>query len=121
MDFLHISGFDVSPGKSREFQEWFKANLSALSNRAPDGIELVGAYASMFSSEKQTGQYKMIWRMDSYGAQDRFAAAINDDAELARLLGELWSFQDDRLGAGESVELLKSVLDIAIWGDFPEE
>ena len=121
MDFLHISGFDVPPGKSREFQEWVQANSAALSNHAPDGIELVGAYASMFSSEKQTGHIKMVWRLDSYGAMDRFAAAIRDDEELARLLDEFGSFHDVRLGAGESVELLKSVSDITIWADYPEE
>ena len=121
MEFLHISGFDIPPSKSLEFQEWVQANSVALSNRAPDGIELVGVYASMFTSEKQSGHYKLVWRLDSYGAMDRFAAAARDDAELARLLDELGSFYDVRLGVGESVELLKSVSDITIWADYPEE
>jgi hypothetical protein len=121
MDFLIIGGFDVPPGKSLEFQAWVKENSAALSNHAPEGIELVGIYASMFASEKKSGQYKSVWRMDSYGAMDRFAAAAREDSEFARLLDELGSFTDVRLGAGESSELLKSVSDITIWADYPEE
>jgi hypothetical protein len=52
---------------------------------------------------------------------DRFAAAAREDSEFARLLDELGSFTDVRLGAGESSELLKSVSDITIWADYPEE
>ena len=121
MDFLAITGFDVKPGKSRELQEWARANSAALSANAPDGIELVGIYAAMFSSEKQTGHYRIIWRMDSYGAMDRFAAAVPGNPELARLMDELDSFTDYRLGTGSSNELLKSVADTTIWGDDLEE
>lgn len=121
MEFLVISGMDVEPGKSRELQEWVRANSAALSDNAPEGIELVGIYATMFSSEKLTGHYRIIWRLDSYGGMDRFAAAIPQNVELARLLDELESFTDNRLGAGTSNELLKSVADTTIWGDFPDE
>lgn len=117
MEFLAISGMDIEPGKSREFQEWVRANSTALSDNSPSGIELVGIYASMFSSEKQAGQYRIVWRLDSYGAMDRFSAAVPENAELARLLDELDSFTDQRLGTGFSNELLKSVADITIWGD----
>ena len=121
MDFLVINGFNIPPGKSREFQEWVRANSAALSKAAPEGIELIGVYSSMFSSEKNSGQYKTIWRMDSYGAMDRFAAAAGSDSELTRLLEEFGSFSDVRLGADYSSELLKSVADITIWADNPEE
>jgi hypothetical protein len=121
MDFLAVSGFDVKPGKSRELQEWVRANAVALSANSPEGIELIGIYASMFSSEKQAGHYRTIWRLDSYRAMDRFAAAIPGNPELARLLDELDSFSDNRLGAGSSNELLKSVADTTIWGDFQDE
>ena len=120
MDFLNIGGFDVKPGKSRELQQWVQANAEALSANAPEGIELVGIYATMFSSEKLTGHYRMVWRLDSYGAMDRFAAAIPENPELARLFDELDSFIDDRLGTGSSSELLKSVADTTIWGDIPD-
>jgi hypothetical protein len=96
MDFLIISGRDVPSGKNREFQEWVRDNSEALSK-------------------------KTIWRLDSYGAMDQFAAAAGEDSEFARLLDEFGAFGDVRVGADFSGELLKSVADITIWGDYPEE
>ena len=85
------------------------------------GIELVGIYAAMFSSQRHAGDYRLVFRLDSYGAMDRFSAAMGEDKELARLMDELGSFGDVRLGADSSDELLKSVADITIWADHPEE
>lgn len=113
MDFLSIQGFNVRPGKNLEFQEWVRANTAALSNALPEGVELVGIYSTIFSSEKHSGQ------LDSYGAQDRLAGS--DSPELARLFAEALSFGDVRLGADFSNELLKSVADVTIWADYPEE
>lgn len=121
MDFLVTNGFDVTPGKNRDFQEWVRKNAAALNDSAPEGIELVGIYASIFGSEKDSGFYKAFWRMDSYGAMDRYAAAAGDESDFARLLEELGAFGDFRIGAGYSSELLKSVSDITIWADIPEE
>ena len=121
MDFLNIGGFDVPPGKSREFQAWVQNNFAALAAATPEGSELLGIYASMFSSEKESGSFKIVTRMDSYGAMDNFAAAAGQNAEFARLLEEFGSFGDVRLGSNWSNELLKSVSDITIWADNPEE
>ncbi len=121
MELISIFGFDVPPGKNIEFQAWVRANVAALSEGAPEGTELVGIYASMFGSEKHSGQYKIIWRKDSYGAIDRFAAAAGEESEFARLLAELGSFNDVRPEADWSNELLKSVSDITIWADISEE
>ena len=74
----------------------------------------------MVSTEKHSGQYKVIWRLDSFDALDRLAAAI-ENPEFARLAGEAISFGDVRLGADGSNELLKSVADITIWADYPEK
>ena len=121
MDFLNVSGFSVLPGKNLELQAWVRANSAALAQAMPEGIELVGIYAAMFSSEKHSGDYRLIFRLDSYGAMDRFSAAMGEDKELARLMDELGNFGDLRLGADRSDELLKSVADITIWADHPEE
>ena len=121
MEFLTVGGFNVRSGQNIEFQKWVIANAAAPSENTPDGIELVGIYAAVFSSEKNSGFYKTIWRLDSYGALDRFAAAAGEDSEFARLLNELGSFGDARLGASFSGELLKSVSDVTIWADVPEE
>jgi hypothetical protein len=121
MDFLNIYGFDVPPGKTREFQAWVKENFDALAAAMPKGNQLLGIYATMFSSEKESGSFKIITRMDTYGAMDGFAAAAGQNTEFARLLEEFGSFGDNRLGANFSSELLKSVSDITIWSDNPEE
>lgn len=121
MDFLNICGFSVLPGKNLAFQEWVRANSAALAEAQPDGIEFVGIYATMFTSEKHSGEYKIIFRLDSYGAMDRFTTAMNEDPRLARLMDELGRFFDVRLGVDHSDELLKSVADITIWADYPEE
>ena len=121
MDFLNIGGFSVPPGKNREFQAWVRANSAALAQAMPKGIELVGIYASVFSSEKHSGGYKVVFRLDSYGAMDRFAAAMGENPELARLMDEVFKFGDVRLGADNSRELLKSVADLTIGADYPEE
>ena len=121
MDFLVVNGFDVTPGKNVEFQKWAQANTQALNESTPDGISLVGVYATMFGSEKESGQYKSVWRMTSYGDMDKFAAAAGEGGEFGRLLDEMGSFGDFRIGANWSSELLKSVSDITIWADNPEE
>ena len=121
MDFLNVGGFSVLPGKSLEFQAWVRANSAALAQAMPEGTGLVGIYATMFSSEKHSGGYKAVWRLDSYGALDRFVAAMGENPELARLMDELGKFGDVRLGADYSSELLKSVADVTIWADYPEE
>lgn len=120
MDFLNISGFDVPPGKNVEFQAWVRANSAALAAAMPEGVGLVGIYAAMFASERHGGDYRIILRLDSYGAMDRFSAAMGEAGELARLMDELGNFGDVRLGAGHSDGLLKSVADITIWADHAE-
>ncbi len=120
MEFLNISGFSIPPGKSRDFQAWVRANSDALAKAAPEGIELVGIYAAIFSSEKASGAFKIVWRHQSYGDMDRFSEAAAQEGEFSRLLDELGAFTDVRLGAHSSNELLKSVSDISIWADYPE-
>jgi len=121
MDFLEIGGFSVPAGKSLEFQRWVRTNSASLGRAMPEGTELVGIYATVFSSEKGSGDYRLVFRLDSYASLDRFSAAMAEDSEFSRLMGELGDFGDVRLGADHSDELLKSVADVTIWGDHPEE
>lgn len=121
MDFLLIGGGNVVPGKLREFQAWVRANSASLRKlTAENGYELVGVYSSMFTSEKHSGNCKLVWRLDSYGGMDRMAAAPTKSPELARLLDELDAFFDVRVGTDWSGELLKSMADVTITSDHPE-
>lgn len=122
MDFLLIVGFDTLPGKAINFQKWVQENSNKLAEAAPEGVTLVGIYASMYySGYRKDGLGKIIWRLDSYGAQDNFAKAAAGDTEFSKLLNELGSLRDVRSSAGFSTELLKSVKDLSIWADIPEE
>jgi hypothetical protein len=121
MDFLEITGFSVPSGKNIEFQAWVQANSDALGRSLPEGIELVGVYAARFTSQRDAGDYRLILRLDSAAALDRFSDAMKQGKDLTRLMGELWDFADVRLEAGASDELLKSVLDVMIWADHPED
>ncbi|MCH8908745.1 MAG: hypothetical protein IH840_16795 [Candidatus Heimdallarchaeota archaeon] len=87
MDFLKIYGLDIIPGKFGEFQKWVNENEKALSDATPEGIELLDIYVSVYySADKKMGRVKVIFRMDSHGAEDRFAAATAvRDSKLARL------------------------------------
>ncbi len=118
MNFLYIVGFDVPPQKEREFQKWVQANSQAFHEALPEGLALLGIYSDIFSSEKESGRYKLMVRMDSYGAIDRLAASNNP--KLAQLLKELGDFNDVRIGAHSSSSLMKTVADIVIWEDYSE-
>jgi len=121
MDFLLIGGGNVIPGKMREFQTWVRANSGTLGKLAAEhGYHLVGIYVSIFTSEKHSGACKTVWRLDSYGALDRMAAAAAKPSDLSRLIEEMDGFFDVRLGADWSGELLKSVADATITSDYPE-
>ena len=41
-------------------------------------IRFLGTFITVFTSEKQSGFYKTYLELDSYGAQDRLAAATKD-------------------------------------------
>jgi hypothetical protein len=121
MDFLLIGGGNVIPGKMREFQTWVRANSATLAKLAAEhGYQLVGVYVSIFTSEKHSGACKTIWRLDSYGALDRMAAATSKPSDLSRLIDEMDGFFDVRIGSDWSGELLKSVSDATITSDHPE-
>jgi hypothetical protein len=78
MDFIADFGFDVKQGKGREFQHWMSENESTFAAACPDGVEYIGTYAVIYSSEKHAGGYRQFFRFDSYGAQDTLAAAMKE-------------------------------------------
>ena len=57
----------------------------------------------------------MTYRLDSYGAQDRMAAAMAEAGEFARLQAELGEFMDVERGANRSHGLLERVTDAVLW------
>ena len=118
MDFVFEYGFDVKKGKSKQFQEWMRANEERLAKGAPAGWEYIGTYAAVISTEKEAGEFRQLWRMESYGAQDAFAAAMSEGGEFAQAMDEMSTeFIDDERGAPFSQSIMKSVTDLSIWGE----
>ena len=115
MDFISEFGFDVQQGRSREFQAWLAENEEKLAAACPDGVEYMGTYAAIFSSEKEAGQYRGFYRLDSYGAQDNFAAALKDGGMFASLIEQATGFLDFDRGANWSRGLHKRVTEASIW------
>jgi len=115
MDFIADFGFDVKQGKGREFQQWMSENESAFAAACPDGVEYIGTYGVIYSSEKHAGGYRQFFRFDSYGAQDRLAAAMKEDDAFATLMDQWGDFVDDERGADWSNGLYKAVTDLSMW------
>jgi hypothetical protein len=69
------------------------------------------------NTEKTSGSCRAIFRMDSYGAQDKWSAAVKDGGTFARLMDEMAHFIDQRNEANQSTLMLRRVSDAAIWGE----
>jgi hypothetical protein len=117
MEFISQFGFDVKKGQAQDFQRWLSENESKVAAACPSGVEYVGTYAVMYSSEKHSGGYRQLFRLDSYGAQDAFAAAMKEGGEFAKLVEEMTEFVDQEREADWSNGLYKAVTDASMWGE----
>jgi hypothetical protein len=117
MDFIAEFGFDVKKGKARDLQRWLSENESKLAAACPSGVEYIGTYTVVQTSEKRAGAYRQLLRLDSYGAQDTLAAAMKEGGEFADLFEELSQFVDQEREADWSSGLYKAVTDASIWGE----
>ncbi|MGH9195390.1 MAG: hypothetical protein ACRD1T_06590, partial [Acidimicrobiia bacterium] len=86
MNFIMEFGFDVKEGKSQEFQQWLSGNEEKLAAEAPEGSEYLGTYVAIFSSDRKGGSWRQYWRLESYGAQDKFSEAMKQGGTFARLI-----------------------------------
>jgi len=118
MDFIAEQGFDVKKGQSAEFQQWLVDNEAELASACPEGVEYMGTFANIFSSEKGSGSYRRLWGMESYGAMDNFANAMKEGGTFARLVDAEERFHVDPEDGGEWSNILsRRVTTAAFWGD----
>lgn len=117
MDFIAEFGFDVKKGQARDFQRWLSENESKVAAACPSGVEYVGTYTVIYSSEKHAGGYRQLLRMESYGSQDTLAAAMKEGGAFANLIEEMNKFVDEDREADWSNGLYKAVTDASIWGE----
>jgi hypothetical protein len=111
--FIFEFGFDVKQGKAHEFQKWLSENESKLAGAYPSGVEYIGTFGVVFTSEKQSGGFRLLLRLDSYAAQDALAAAMRE-GDLATLYAETSQFVDQDRGANWSNGLYKAVTDLSM-------
>ena len=115
MRFIQLQGFCVKLDKQEAFQKWLVANEERIKKSYPTGTEYGGVYAAVFTSEKGAGDYYWLDILDSYAAQDRFAAAGKDEtSDYAKVGDEFIQFLDADRSAGYSKILLKAVADATI-------
>lgn len=117
MNFLHEWGFDVKEGRSQEFQKWLTDNEEKLALESPEGCEYFGTFAAVHTSEKNSGAFRTIFRMNSYAGQDAFSAAMKEGGAFARMMEELTSYMDQSNNSNWSEHMLRRVSDTAIWGE----
>jgi len=118
MHFISEQGFDVKKGQSAEFQQWLVDNEAELASACPEGVEYLGTFANVFSSEKGSGSFRTLWALVSYGALDRFTDAIKEGGTFARLVDAMAKFGLDYVDGGDWSNILsRRVTTAAIWGD----
>jgi hypothetical protein len=116
MRFIQEFGYTVKLGQEEAHQKWLAENEPAIAAAAPAGVKYLGTFATVYTSEKQSGFYKAYWELDSYGAMDRMAAANKDaDSDFGRLNRDASQFGDYDLAAPWSNGLYKAVVDASIW------
>lgn len=101
-----VWGYDVPREHGEKFAAWLRDNEAALGDAAPKGVHYRGTYAVFSTTEKRTGQYRTIWGYDSLNALQGMYAAMAEQGDFARLLGQLNDFRDHDRDADHSQEIL---------------
>jgi hypothetical protein len=122
MEFITEDGYQVKPGMDEEYQQWVIDHAAEFRASLPEGIEYIGTYVTVFSSDQASGGWRDLFRIDSYGALDRWAAAAKDpDSVFGRLARESSRFVDlDRSPERWTHNLYKSAVDATVI-DVPKE
>ena len=116
MRFIQEFGFSVKVGQEEAHQQWMLENEEKLAKAHPEGIRYIGTFATVFTTDKQSGGYRTFVELDSYAAMDRLAAAAKDpSSEFGRLNREWSAFGDYDHGAPWSQALHKAVVDATVW------
>ncbi|HEX5327118.1 MAG TPA: hypothetical protein VFW75_10660 [Acetobacteraceae bacterium] len=99
-------GYDVEYDRARQFQRWLQDNEPALASSAPKGVTYRGTYAVFAESDLSLGSYRTVWGFDSFdGLQAMHGLCSQAGSQFARLVDELNSFRDRRIGAGSSQQI----------------
>ncbi len=115
MRFMREYGFCVKVGRDEEFQRWLMAHEAEIAASYPEGVQYLGTFVTIFTTDKHGGDYRTFEIHDSYAAQDRLAATMKDSAtRFSQLWREANSFIDPKRPGDWSNELYKAVVDATV-------
>lgn len=116
MSLMMEQGFNVKRGREEAFQKWTADNDAALKEKTPPGVQYLGTFIVALSSEKHTGEYRALWRLESYAAFDVMAESARDPkSDWGRLNREVTEFMDLPIGAEYSFALYRPLIEAVIW------
>jgi hypothetical protein len=116
MSLLHEQGFNIKRGKEEAFQKWTADNDAALKKSTPPGVEYLGTYAVAMSTEKHAGEYRVLWRRESFATFDATHEAVRDEkSEWGRLNREVTEFLDIPIGGEFSSSVYRPLNEAVVW------
>jgi hypothetical protein len=108
--YLYDDQFSLKPGKAREFAQWLATHEEKLRLTCPGGVDYVGAYAVVHTTDDEAGDIRIEWGMDAYSAIDALDAAMHGPGPLHELLDEMRRFAErDRFRRHGSRTLLTAM------------
>jgi len=120
--FIEETGFNARVGHEEAFQRWLVANEARIASAYPEGTEYLGTYATVFTSEKTAGSWRVLERLSSYADIDRLSAMAKDEtSEFAKVWREFTRFMDPDPHADWSHVLLRNAVDATVWDFEPGE
>lgn len=114
MRFILEQGYDLREGTAPAFRTWLQEHEDEITKETPTGIEYLGTFVAAYADQRDAGGYRTLFRLDNFGAQDRFEDALTGDSRFGELIRELLAFGDWKY-ANYSQQLLKPVVDTAAW------
>jgi hypothetical protein len=116
MSLLHEQGFNIKRGKEEAFQKWTADNDAALKKNTPPGVEYLGTYVVAMSSEKQAGEYRVLFRLESFATFDVMHESVRDEkSEWGRLNREVTEFLDLPIGGEFSSSVYRPLIEAVLW------
>lgn len=116
MSLIVEQGFNVKRGQEVAFQKWTEDAEEVVKKASPPGVEYLGTYIVQFSSEKEAGEYRVLWRFDSMATFDANHEAVKDpDSDWGRINREATAFMDLPIGGQYSSSVLRPLVSAVIW------
>jgi hypothetical protein len=116
MAMIQEVGYSIKRGKEEAYQKWIEENDELIRKGVPDGVEYLGTYLVAFSTEKRTGEYRTLWRLQSYASFDVLEEATRDpNSEWGRVQREVTKFLDAPIGGEFSSVILRPLIGAVLW------